>query len=244
MTTGAPSSPIRKIPLVRIAHVWYKHENIDAAKQFAVDFGFTETAQMGKTTFFRGYGTEPFVLALEASDRNEFGGAAFVVESEDDLVHASRTLPKECRATEVHEMKDVPGGGKRVTFYDPVDGFPFHLVHGQTLVEMEDPGFPVLKFNYVSNFFFFFFFLFFRPACSHLSAARRKEPRRQPVPALQEAAGAGAQAGPLWHVRDRLCQVLRLLLDLLQLFPQRGRSSPPLLTLCGQPQPRKEDGLF
>jgi hypothetical protein len=48
-------------------------------------------------------------------------------------------------------MKDLPGGGKRVTFYDPVDGFPFHLVHGQTPVAAEDPGFPAQKYNYVSH---------------------------------------------------------------------------------------------
>lgn len=141
---------VQKIRLVRIAHAWYRHQDIEKAKAFAADFGFFETAQIGKTTFFRGYGTEPFVLALEESDRNEFGGAAFVVESEEDLIRASKILPPECRATEVHEMKNVPGGGKRVTFYDPVDGFPFHLVYGQTQVPMEDPGFPKLKFNYVS----------------------------------------------------------------------------------------------
>jgi hypothetical protein len=142
---------MKKIQLVRIAHVWYKHTDIETAKQFALDFGFVETAQTGKTTFYRGYGTEPFALALEEADKNEFGGAAFVVESEEELVHASKSLPKECRPTEVHEMKDIPGGGKRVTFYDPVDGFPFHLVHGQTLVKQEDPGFPLLQFNFVSH---------------------------------------------------------------------------------------------
>lgn len=150
MASGLPSNPIKKIQLVRIAHVWYKHKDIEAAKKFAVNFGFVETAQVGKTTFFRGYGTEPFSLALEASDKDEFGGAAFAVESEEDLVQAAKTLPNECNATEVHEMKDIPGGGKRVTFYDPVDGFPFHLVYGQTLVPREDPEFPILKFNYVS----------------------------------------------------------------------------------------------
>ncbi|KAK4199167.1 putative dioxygenase [Triangularia verruculosa] len=148
MAAGLPSNPLKKIQLVRPAHVWYKHADIEAAKRFAADFGFYETETIGKTTFFRGYGTEPFVLALEASDKAEFGGAAFVVESEEDLVYAHQSLPKECKATEVHELKDVPGGGKRVTFYDPVDGFPFHLVHGQSEVERRDPGFPVLKFNY------------------------------------------------------------------------------------------------
>lgn len=223
MASGLPSNPLKKIQLVRIAHVWYKHTDIETAKQFALDFGFVETAQTGKTTFYRGYGTEPFALALEESDKNEFGGAAFVVESEEELVHASKSLPKECRPTEVHEMKDIPGGGKRVTFYDPVDGFPFHLIHGQTLVKQEDPGFPLLQFNFVSY------------RCSspivieathgrltHPPPAHRKEPHRQPIPALPKAPRPRPQDRPFWHVRDQLCQVLRVLLFVFQLPPQRA----------------------
>lgn len=150
MTAEQSSDQIRKIRLVRIAHVLYKHEDLEKAKQFALDFGFVDVGQRGKTAYFRGYGTEPFALGLIASDKSEFGGAAFVVESEEDLEYASKNLPKECRATEVHDL-DAPGGGKRVTFYDPIDGFPFHLVHGQTPVALEDPGFPALKYNYVSS---------------------------------------------------------------------------------------------
>jgi len=151
MTAGVASNPPRKINLVRISHVYYKHENIDKAKQFMEDFGFVETAEIGKKTFYRGYGTEPFVMALEASTTTEFGGAAFAVESEEDLEYASKILPKESKPTEVYDLKDTPGGGRAVTFYDPVDGFPFHLVYGQTPAEPRDPGFPTLKVNYVSN---------------------------------------------------------------------------------------------
>lgn len=139
----------QKVQLVRPAYVWYRHQDVESAKRFAADFGFVETEKVGSTTFFRGYGSDPFVLAVEAADKTEFGGAAFVVESEADLERAARVLPSECRATAVQDLTGlVPGGGKRVTFYDPVDGFPFHLVHGQTPVEKRDPGFPVLKFNY------------------------------------------------------------------------------------------------
>lgn len=151
MASGFPNNHLKKINLVRIAHVYYKHEKIDEAKKFMDDFGFQETAQIGKRTFYRGYGSEPFVLSLEAAPKTEFGGAAFVVESEEDLEQAARTLPKECKATQVYDLKDVPGGGRGVTFYDPVDGFPFHLVYGQTPVERRDPGFPILKVNYVSQ---------------------------------------------------------------------------------------------
>jgi len=147
MAAGLASNALKKIQLNRIAHVYYKHEKINEAKQFAEDFGFSETAVIDKTTYYRGYGTEPFVIAIEESDKTEFGGAAFAVDSEEDLIHASKVLPKEAKASEVYDLK-TPGGGKGVTFYDPVDGFPFHLVWGQTPVERREPDFPTLKINY------------------------------------------------------------------------------------------------
>jgi catechol 2,3-dioxygenase-like lactoylglutathione lyase family enzyme len=138
-----------KIKLVRIAHVFYKHKNIEAARQFYVDFGFVECArdEAKKRTYYRGYGTEPFVLCAEEADVDEFAGPAFVVESEDDLEYAAKTLPK---ATAIYEL-DTPGGGKCVTFYDPVDGFPFHLIFGQKPIEVPGPEFTKVVSNYVSN---------------------------------------------------------------------------------------------
>jgi len=153
MASGSPYNHLKKIQLNRIAHVYYKHEDIEKATQFMEDFGFSEVEIIGKTTYYRGYGTEPFVIAIEASTKTEFGGAAFAVDSEEDLVYASKSLPKEAKATEVYDLK-TPGGGKGVTFYDPVDGFPFHLVYGQTPVERRDPNFPTLKINYVSSLLF------------------------------------------------------------------------------------------
>lgn len=135
----------RKIQLVRIAHVVYKHKDIETARTFYADFGFAETTRVGNRTYFRGYGTDPFVIAAEEGDEDEFLGPAFVVESLDDLEYASKTLPQ---ATEVYELKDVPGGGKCVTFRDPVDNWQFHLVHGQTPIEAQPPSFPDLKVNY------------------------------------------------------------------------------------------------
>ena len=151
MASGLPATPLKKISMVRIAHVYYKHKNIDEAKRFAEDFGFAQTSEVGKKTYFRGYGTEPFVLCLEASNEDEFGGAAFVVESMEDLMQAAKTLPNECKATDIYDLTDAPGGGKCVTFYDPVDKFPFHLVYGQSPVEARDVDFPIVRFNFVSH---------------------------------------------------------------------------------------------
>jgi hypothetical protein len=143
---SAPT-PHRKINLSRVAHVYYNHANISAAHGFLLDFGFTPRKQVGKKTYYRGHGAEPFVYCAEEGDKDSFGGAAFVVETEEDLKLASSVLPG---ATQVYEMEDAPGCGKAVTFHDPVDGFPFHLVWGQKPVEPLD-DLTELRFNFVSR---------------------------------------------------------------------------------------------
>ncbi|KAL1858198.1 hypothetical protein VTK73DRAFT_7909 [Phialemonium thermophilum] len=140
----------RKIKLVRIAHVYYTHKDMDRERRFLEDFGFQEVKRSGSKTYYRGTGTEPFVYCASEGDHNEFGGAAFVVESKEDLEYAASSLP---HATEVHEMLDEPGGGLRVTFKDPVDGFPFHLVYGQTPTVASDAGLLQRKFNFPTQKF-------------------------------------------------------------------------------------------
>jgi len=132
-----------KIKLVRIAHVYYTHKDLAIAREFLIDFGFTVVSDEGSAIYFRGYGTEPFVYCAQLGSENSFAGAAFVVESLADLDLAAATLP---RATPVHDSP-APGGGKRVTFYDSVDGFPMHLVYGQTPVE-KTSSFPELDYNF------------------------------------------------------------------------------------------------
>lgn len=141
-----------RIRLHHISHVYYKYkpDAIEAAHTFMDDFGFFEAKRLGPKTYYRGYGQEPFVLCIEASTDTEFGGAAFAVDTLEELERATKILPKEARATDVYDMTDAPGGGKCVTLYDPVDGFPMHLVYGQELVEPLDPKFPELKPNFVS----------------------------------------------------------------------------------------------
>ncbi|KAI0381943.1 Glyoxalase/Bleomycin resistance protein/Dihydroxybiphenyl dioxygenase [Hypomontagnella monticulosa] len=139
---GAP----RKIQLVRIAHVYYKYTDMDKAITFLNDFGFTEEKRVSDDKiYFRGYGTEPWVLCAIKADKPEFGGAAFAVESLEDLEIAAEVIPK---ATKIYELSDAPGGGKCVTFPDPVDGFPFHLVYGQEPAQMLDIPLPHEPVNY------------------------------------------------------------------------------------------------
>lgn len=139
----------RQIRLVRLAHVYYTHTDINKAVQFLYDFGFQKIKQVGKDVYFRGTGTEPFVYCAREGDTCEFGGAAFVVESMGDLEHASQSLPG---ASKVYELDQAPGGGFAVTFKDPVDGFPFHLVYGQTPVS-DTADLPQLQHNFVCFLF-------------------------------------------------------------------------------------------
>lgn len=141
-----------KIKLHHIAHVYYKYstEEVDAARFFMTDFGFFEAKRVGPRTYYRGYGSEPFVLCVEASTKTEFAGTAFAVESLDELQKAAKILPAEVKPTGIYDLEDAPGGGKGLTFFDPVDGFPMHLVYGQEPVEELDPKFPELKLNFVS----------------------------------------------------------------------------------------------
>lgn len=146
--TGVSNLAPRKINLLRIAHVYYTHKDIKKAREFLKDFGFEETSQTESGIYYRGSGSEPFVYCATEGKSDSFGGAAFVVESAEDLEYASKTLPN---ATSVQKLVDEPGGGLRVTFQDPVDGFPFHLVYGQTLVTKQAAVHDKVHFNFVSK---------------------------------------------------------------------------------------------
>ena len=138
----------RQIRLVRLAHVYYTHKDITKASQFLNDFGFQEAKTIikdKKTIYYRGTGPEPFVYCAREGDVDEFGGAAFAVESREDLEYASQTLPG---TSDVYEPADAPGGGLCVTFRDPVDGFPFHLVYGQEIAD-KTRALPQIRYNYV-----------------------------------------------------------------------------------------------
>jgi hypothetical protein len=152
-----PSATLdKKIILTRPAHVYYTHVDLDKEHEFLLDFGFAEEKRVGDKIYHRGYGPDPFVYCAEKGDENTFGGVAFAVESEADLELASNTLPG---ASKIYELVDAPGGGRCVTFKDPVDGFPFHLVFGQRLRDGRDAeakeaelpnGNPLqLRFNFV-----------------------------------------------------------------------------------------------
>ena len=138
--TLSVSPPSDKVKLVRIAHVYYTQKSLEKQHQFLQDFGLSEIKRANAGTskekiWYRGYGTESFVYCLTKGDEDEFGGAAFVVESREELELAARIVPN---ASAIYELGDAPGGGECVTVRDPVDNFQLHLVWGQTQRELTE----------------------------------------------------------------------------------------------------------
>lgn len=119
---------MEKVRLVRIAHVYYEYRDLEKADAFLQDFGLTKVKRDGNQIFYRGTGQEPFIYCAKKAEEDTFAGAAFTVESPEDLVLATKISG----ASKIMDM-DAPGGGKIVTFWDPIDNVPFHLVHGQEM---------------------------------------------------------------------------------------------------------------
>lgn len=140
------SSNESRINLTRIAHVFYTHREIDKAHHFLLDFGFREVKRVGNDIYYRGTSSEPFVYCARQGDQDGFGGAAFVVESESDLFAATK-LPG---ATGIYDLGNAPGGGRCVTFHDPIDKFPFHLVYGQE-AHADEKVLPQLDYNFTNT---------------------------------------------------------------------------------------------
>lgn len=136
-----------KINLVKASHVYYQYKDLEKAHRFFLDFGLLEVERREDRIYYRGYGVDPFVLCAEQANEDAFGGAAFTVNSPQDLdLVAGLSV-----ASSIRKL-DAPGGGDIVTLKDPVDQSPFHFICGQTPVpydsQKEHRG--THPFNYMS----------------------------------------------------------------------------------------------
>lgn len=125
-----------RIRLLRTAFVIYYHTSVHAASKFLLDFGFEIAEQRGdEVIFFKGYGRDTYCYVARKSPDGipRFGGAAYLVESEQELEKASRIDG----ASRI-EKSDAPGGGSIITLTDPI-GHLVHLVHGIREKEAEPP---------------------------------------------------------------------------------------------------------
>ena len=141
MTFPLEGGPIR---LVKTAFVIYYHTDYEKVLRFLDDFGLKVAERRDGEVFLKGYGTEPFVyICRKATDgKSSFGGAAYVVESHEELQRAERIFG----ASQI-SILDAPGGGEIVTLIDPA-GHKVHLVYGQKEKAEESLGLKKLVVNY------------------------------------------------------------------------------------------------
>ncbi|KAE8372126.1 Glyoxalase/Bleomycin resistance protein/Dihydroxybiphenyl dioxygenase [Aspergillus bertholletiae] len=133
-----------RVRLLKTAFVVYYHVDLAQAKRFLLDFGLTIALEhSGKEIFFQGYGTEPYVyIARQAQSDSTFGGAAYVVESRQELETAHQMF-----GGSAIEPLDGPGGGEQVALTDPL-GNPVYLIWGWQEKEAPQPEMEKLTVNY------------------------------------------------------------------------------------------------
>lgn len=117
----------KKVQLSRIAHVYQKHPDLKKWEIFAKDFGFVEVSRQEGNIYYRGYGKDPYCVVASASQRGkkEFGGAAFVANSQEDFEKA-KGIP----GAKLVDISKAPGGGQMVSIPTPTNNF-IHVIWGQ-----------------------------------------------------------------------------------------------------------------
>ena len=116
-----------KVQLVRPAHVYFEHPDLEEFVEFARDFGLVEAARRGGTIYFRGYGKDPYVyVATESKDgQPKFNGPAFVAANQEEFEKTLK-IPGAIPSS----LENTPGGGRMATF-ERSDNTKFHVVYGQ-----------------------------------------------------------------------------------------------------------------
>ncbi|KAH7020520.1 glyoxalase family protein [Ilyonectria destructans] len=130
------SNSPQKVQLLRIAHIYQKHPDLQKWEVFAKDFGFVEAARQGGKIYFRGYGKDPYCVVASASEngQKEFGGVGFIAKTEEDFEKA-----KKIPGAKLVDISSAPGGGKMVSIPTPTNNF-IHVIWGQ--VERDEPRSP------------------------------------------------------------------------------------------------------
>jgi hypothetical protein len=120
-----------------ILNVTFERTDPAAMLRFAEDFGLIPCGEKSGATYLRGHGRAPYLVAIQAADRNHFVGMSFLANSEMDLNRLAAATGKPV------EPMSAPGGGRRVSLQDPW-GLEVSLVYG---VDWEKPlEFPHTEF--------------------------------------------------------------------------------------------------
>ncbi|KAL1857771.1 hypothetical protein Plec18167_001827 [Paecilomyces lecythidis] len=133
-----------RVQLLKTAFVVYYHADLERAKTFLLDFGLTIALEnQGKEIYFQGYGTEPYVyVARQSEGQSFFGGAAYVVDSREQLEKAHKYL-----GGTIPRSLDGPGGGEVVSLTDPLGNY-VHLIWGWQEKQRQSIELEKLDVNY------------------------------------------------------------------------------------------------
>ncbi|KAJ5082898.1 hypothetical protein N7532_011941 [Penicillium argentinense] len=121
-----------QIRLLKLAHMRYRHPDLEQITAFLLDFGMTVAKRTDDEIWYRGYGEDQYVYYARKRPKKFLGGT-FAVESFEDLEKASQ-LPT---AGNIQELSDSPGGGFMLILTDP-EGFPINLMFGQAQADRGD----------------------------------------------------------------------------------------------------------
>lgn len=106
-----------------VLSVTFERRDPETMRRFLQDFGLILATSRGAVEYYRGVGTSPYLVSIQASSRDAFTGFALAAPSEADLQKLSTitSIP----ITDA----DEPGGGRKVRLVDP-DGLIVDVVHG------------------------------------------------------------------------------------------------------------------
>lgn len=113
-----------RIKVKRLAHVRVSAPDLDKARTFLEEFGFTVADQSANTIYLRGTDANPFCYVLSIGEAS-VTSIAFEADSIGDL----ETVASFEGASAIESL-DGPGGGQAVKLRDPM-GLQVEIVHGQ-----------------------------------------------------------------------------------------------------------------
>jgi len=116
-----------KVQLARASCVYVTHPDLKRFHEFARDFGLVEVSREENVIYFRGFGKDLciYVASQSKDGKRGFDGAAFVAQTEDDFIKASRLS-----GASAPELNPAPGGGNVVTISSP-SGSKIRILWGQ-----------------------------------------------------------------------------------------------------------------
>jgi catechol 2,3-dioxygenase-like lactoylglutathione lyase family enzyme len=111
-----------------MAFLRFARRDPGAMDRFMKDFGFMPAASEASTRYYRGHGSQPFLVAVSEGPEDAFLGFGVTAKSRADLekLSAHTGVPIAPFA--------APGGGEHVRLTDP-DGVVIDIVHGAAQVE-------------------------------------------------------------------------------------------------------------